>query len=74
VSRPDRPRGGKDTTSKKIAKACGISYQRAMQLKTKHWVAICAMKGSNQDLRLKECAVRVVQAALQAEGTSHESN
>lgn len=66
MSRPARPRRGKDTTSKKIAKALGVSYQRAMQLKTKHWKAICALKAENLELPLKECAVRVVRAALES--------
>lgn len=72
MSRPDLPRrrGGKDTTSKKIAKALGISYQRAMQLKTKYWTEIRAMKGANPDLPMKECAVRVVREKLPPEETA----
>lgn len=66
MSRPGRPRRGKDTTAKKIAKALGVPYQRALQLKTKHWSAICALKAENPDLPLKECAVRVVRETLGA--------
>lgn len=63
MSRPSQRRG-KDTTAKKIAKALGIPYQRALQLKTKHWAKAKALKADNPDLPMKECAVRAVRQAL----------
>jgi len=72
VSRPSQRRG-KDTTAKKIAKATGVSYQRALQLKTKHWSEIKALKTANPDVSMKDCAVRVVREKLQPEEAPDES-